>query len=390
MPLTFTDKHEAFRARIDSILDQDILPFFDQWEAENSLPKYIFKKLGDAGIMGTLIPERLGGQGMDFSFIVVVIEQLMKRKLAGVGASLLIQLNTVCPLLVKYGSPLIHDRFLSPLVKGEAVAGLAVTEPTGGSDLLEAIQTSAYLDGDEWVISGEKMFITNATIADFVVMLVRTSEEQTPFSMSFLVVPMTTPGIEVIQQAKLGQRSSPTGIIKMNNCRIPVANLVGRLNHGFINMANVMYEERFIIGLGSIVMAKACLEETILFLKSRSNNGEKITDKQAIRHEIVTLVAELESCRAFAYSVADNMSKGKLDKARICMVKYALCDKAQRIMRRCIQLHGSYGLYENSWMDRAIRDIRVMSIYAGSSETMRDLASTQLIPKLYAATNGSI
>lgn len=381
--MNISTTHEEFRIEVQAVIEEHIKPYLSILEDEQTVPKEIFRILGHFNLLGITISEEDGGRGLDISYTLILVEELLKLNMVGIASSLLIQLNTVSPLLGRYGDSYIKEHFLSPIIKGEAVGSLAVTEPTGGSDLLNAIKCTAEKVGGKWVLNGEKKFITNAPIADKLVVLAKTKLSTSPLSMSLFAVDANQEGYSVNQLYKISQKTSPVGHIMFSNYEVPDTNVIGRLNRGYMMAVDVLFEERFIIGYGAIVLAEATVNKTIEHLSQRRYKGLPIIKYQAIRHELAVFMAEIEACKSIVRLVSESIVSGKMDKARGTIIKFHLCDVGQKIIQRCHQLFGSMGLYENSWIDRAVRDSRILSVYAGSSETMKDLGSIKLIPDLY-------
>lgn len=381
--MNYSITHEEFREEIKIFFEDIISPNILSWEQEQSVPLEIFRELGNRNLLGLTIPTKDGGRGLDISYTLVLVEEFLKHNAVGIAASLLIQLNTVTPLLARHGNDYIKEHFLTPLIKGESIGSLAVTEPSGGSDLLNAIKCTAEKHEDKWVLNGEKKFITNSPIADKLVVLAKTKDSNSPLSMTLFAVDARGEGYKVEQLFKISQKSSPVGHITFENYEVPLSNVVGRVNKGYLYAAEVLDEERFIIGYGAIILAEAAIKKTIEHLSERYFKGQAIINNQAIRHELAVFISEIEGCKSLVRKVSDSIVNGDTDKARAAIVKYHLCDVAQKIVQRCHQLFGSLGLYENTWIDRAVRDVRILSIYAGSSETMKDIGSFKLIPNLY-------
>jgi alkylation response protein AidB-like acyl-CoA dehydrogenase len=389
MSLFVSEEQRQFRLRARAFIDENILTFFENWENSQTMPRRIFEQWGESGFAGVLAPRRWGGSELDFSYSVILVEELMRSLVASVGISLLLPANTICPLLVRYASDELRRRFLQPLVRGKLIASLAVTEPDGGSDIVGALRCSAVSDGDYWIVTGEKVFITNAPIADVVFVLARTSEIGRPLSMSLIAVPTHIPGFSCSQQhLKLGLHASPTGAILLEGCRVPKNYLIGQMNYGYIYFSDVIAEERLLIAVGAVAYARGCLERTVQDMKSRQVEGASAVEYLALRDEIGFMVAELEALKAFVYGAAELVSLGESAGVRANIAKYAVCEKVQRIVHRCVELHDRYRLCEGSWMARAICDTRVLSIFAGTSETMRDLASAQVVRQRRLAALG--
>jgi alkylation response protein AidB-like acyl-CoA dehydrogenase len=299
--------------------------------------------------------------------------------MGGVALSVLAQANFFSPLIARYGTPAQKAEFLAAAIRGERIGALASTEPTGGSDISGAVQCQAEDDGDFWVVTGEKTYITNGPIADFVVALVRTRPGPGPNGMSLIIVPTDTPGFSVKQTLrKLGLHSSPTGWLTFDHCRVPKSLTLGKAHLGYYYHTQNLLEERLIGGVSSLALAALVLEDTIAYLKERHAYGQRLTALQTIRHRIAEMSAEIEMARAFVYSVCERFRDGHADAKHICMIKFQVVDIVQRVIERCIQLFGGYGFLEENWVTRAYRDARVLSLGGGTSEVMKDLVASHL------------
>ena len=358
--------HRAFRARVGRLVREAILPHLDGWEREGSLPRSLFRAAGEARVLGVTVPCEVGGAGHDYSYAVALAEELMRHRATSPAVSLMVQSNTLCPLLTAYGSAELQREWLVPLAKGEAIAALGATEPTGGSALPHTVSCTAVREGDEWVVTGEKMYITNAPIADVVLVLARTSPGVGPFTMSLIAVPTDTPGFELVAwHRKLGLEASPTGHLRMDRCRVPARLLVGRPGHGYPQMAHVLCHERLLIAVGSLALARGVLDETARALGPSAPG-------------LARLHAWLTGARAFAYAAAREVCAGRTDAAAASMAKYALCELAQRAISECVRLRGPGAAWEDAGLERVLREVRVLSVFAGTSETMRELYGSRL------------
>lgn len=373
------DVHQAFRPVVNSAILELISPNTERWESLRELPRSVFRDLGERGLLGLTQPLEYGGRGLDFGYTVVLAEELPRCHMGGVALSILAQTNFFSPLLARHGSAAQKAEFLAPAIRGEKIGALASTEPTGGSDISGAVQCCAEDDGDFWVVSGEKTYITNGPIADFVVTLVRTRSDGGPNGMSLVIIPTDTPGFAVKQTLrKLGLHSSPTGWLTFDRCRVPKSYTVGKAHLGYYYHTQNLLEERLIGGVCSLALAALVLEDTISYLKVRRAYGRPLTALQTIRHRIAEMSAEIEMARAFVYSVCERFRDGHTDAKRICMIKFQVVDVVQRVIERCIQLFGGYGFLEENWVTRAYRDARVLSLGGGTSEVMKDLVASHL------------
>lgn len=361
-------EHDRFRARADAWVRSEVLPGLPQWESEGTLPRSLFRSCGEAGLLGVMVPEALGGSGLDYSYAVVMAEELMRHRAASAAVSLMVQSNTVCPLLVHFASDELKGELLRPLATGAAVGALAATEPTGGSALTHTVRCTAERDGGDWVITGDKCYITNGPIADTLLVLARTSPGSGPFTLSLIAVPTGTPGFSVKgTHHKLALGASPTGELRLDRCRVPARFTVGRAGHGYPQVAQVLCHERLLIAIGSLAYARSVLEETAAAVPGR-----------AARAELARLGAWLEAGRAFAMEGAAGVCAGVTDAAATSMAKFALCELAQRVVAECARILGPAAAWEDAGLERALRETRVMSVFAGTSETMRELYGSRL------------
>jgi len=272
-----------------------------------------------------------------------------------------------------------RQAFLAPAVRGEMIGAFALTEPDGGSDLVRMVECTALDLGDSWEITGEKMFITNGPIADFVIVLARTRNDRTTTSLSLIIVPTNTPGFRVkAVLKKLGIRSSPTGWLLFDRCRVSKRYTIGKPNLGFFYADRNLMIERLTGGVAAIAAADLALKDTIDRLRERHAFGQPIIRLQAVRHRLSELSAELEACRSLVYAVAEHFRNGHIDPKRICMIKLYVYETVQRIVEQCIQYQGGHGFLEESLIARLYRDVRVLTIGAGSSELMKDLIASYL------------
>ncbi len=370
--------HEEFRHRLRTYVEAQLAPHADDWEARGVLPREVFRGLGAEGFLGLTHERRYGGQALDFGYAVVLAEELPRSRMGGLTLSVLAQTNFFLPLLASHGSEAQKEAFLAPAIRGEKIGALASTEPAGGSDLSGATATVALDDGDVWIVSGEKKYITNGPIADFVVTLVRTGPQPGPNTLSLLIVPTDTPGFAVRELRKLGLHTSPTGWLTFDHCRVPKALTLGQVNRGYYYHTQNLLEERLIGGVSGLAMAGLVLTDTIAYVKQRTAYGQPLAALQTIRHRIAEMAAEVEMARAFVYSVCERYRDGHTDSKRICMVKFQVVDIAQRVIERCLQLFGGYGFLEENWISRAYRDARVLSLGGGTSEVMKDLVASYL------------
>jgi alkylation response protein AidB-like acyl-CoA dehydrogenase len=375
----FGPQHEQFRQSAREFVETHLTPHANEWEQQRELPRRVFQELGAAGMLGLSQSRADGGRGLDFAYNVVLAEELVRSRAFGLVLSVIAQAHFFTPLLATLGTEEHRRRFLMPAIRGEAIGCLAVTEPTGGSDIIHAVECTATEEGDCWVISGEKKYITNGPIADFVVLLARTKPEKSTTSLSLIVLPTTTPGFAVRETLqKLGLHTSPTGWLTFDHCRVDKNLTLGKPHLGFFYVSERLLEERLIAGVIAIAIADLVLHETVAYLQHRRVYETTLAKLQAVRHSISDMAAEVEMARRFVYSVCESYRDGKVEAKQICMAKFKVVEIAQRTIERCLQLHGGYGFLEENWITRAYRDMRVLSVGGGASELMKDLVAGYL------------
>lgn len=375
----FSDAHQAFRVRLRRLVEENLTPHADEWERKAEVPRSVFPQLAAAGLFGLNLPKECGGQGLDFGYNIVLAEELPRSRMLGLTLSVLAQAQFFSPLIADVGTEEQKREFLLPAIRGEKLGAIAVTEPTGGSDIVRAVRTTAADDGDFWVVNGQKKYITNGPIADFVVTLVRTRPEAAMTSFSLLLIPTDTPGFRVKEtMRKLGLHTSPTGWLEFDGCRVPKRFTLGKPNLGFFYAGTRLLLERLVASATGVAVAAIVLDETIAFLRERPIYDRRLADMQVVRHKIVEAAAELEMARRFVYSLAESYRDGKVEAKEICMAKFQVVDVVHRVVEHCLQLHGGSGFLEDNWVSRVYRDMRVLSVGAGASEMMKDLVAGYL------------
>lgn len=375
----FAPEHHAFRSRARSFVDSSLAPYASAWESAQSFPKSVFADLAQAGLLGQSYDPAYGGGGRDFAYDIVLAEELPRCRMLGLSLSVLAHTNIAPPLLARLGTDAQKREFLAPALQGTRIAGFASTEPSGGSDPVRAVQTTAVDDGDFWVVSGEKKYITNAPIADFLVLVARTRPEPSIHSLTLLLLPTDTPGLTFHElPPKLGMHSSPTGWFTLDRCRIPKSYTLGKPNLGYHYFLRNILEERLVGGAAALAAADLALHDTIAYLRQRHAYGQPLAKMQSVRHRIADLAAAIEMGRRFVHSVAANYRDGHVEAKEICMIKFHVFESVQRVAQECLQLHGASGFFEDNWIARMYRDVRVFSVGGGASELMRDLVAAYL------------
>lgn len=369
--MILTEEHEAIRQTTAKFIDAEINPYADKWEADGIFPAHeLFKKMGDLGLLGICKPLEYGGMGLDYSYQIVFSEELGRIATGGVSMGIGVQTDMATPALARFGSDELRKEFLVPAIAGEAVFSIAVSEPHAGSDVA-AIKTTAKKDGDDYVINGSKMWITNSTQADYLCLLANTSDDKPHLNKSLIVVPTNTPGISFSEKLdKLGMRSSDTAQVFFDNVRVPQRNLIGEEGHGFIYQMLQFQEERLFAAAGSLKAMEDCINKTIDYTRERKIFGQSVLDNQVVHFRLAELQTEVEALRALTFDAVEGYIKGVDVTRKASMAKL----KAGRLLREvtdsCMQYWGGMGYMWDNPIARAYRDTRLTSIGGGADEVM--------------------
>ena len=377
--MKWTDEHESIRETAAKFVDKEINPFVDQWEEDGIFPAHeLFKKLGNLGMLGISKPEKYGGLGLDYSYSIVFAEEMGRIQTGGVGMGIGIQTDMSTPALAKFGSEELCNEFLVPAISGDVVTSIAVSEPHAGSDVA-AIKTEAKKDGDDYVINGTKMWISNSTQADYFCLLANTSEGQRHKNKSLIIVPSDTPGVSLSEPLnKLGMRSSDTAQIFFDNVRVPQKNRIGEEGMGFMYQMFQFQEERIYAAASALKSYENIIQETIEYTKQRETFGKPILDNQIVQFKLAELQTEVELLRALTYNAVEEYIDGKDVLTKASMVKLKSGRLGRELTDACLQFWGGMGFMWESSVARAYRDTRLGSIGGGSDEVMLGIISKQM------------
>jgi citronellyl-CoA dehydrogenase len=382
--MILTEEHEAIRATIAQFIDKEINPYADQWEEEGIFPAHeLFKKMGNLGLLGISRSEEFGGMGLDYSYQVVFAEELGRIRTGGVGMAIGVQTDMATPALAKHGSDELRREFLIPAIAGDMVCSIAVSEPHAGSDVA-AIKTTAKKDGDDYIINGTKMWITNSTQADFICLLANTSDEGRHANKSLIVVPMNLPGISLSEKLnKLGQRSSDTAQIFFDDVRVPQRYLIGQEGAGFRYQMEQFQEERLYAMASNLKMMEFVIDDTIEYTRQRQAFGKSILDNQVVHFRLAELQTEVECLRALTYSAVEGYINGQDVTLKASMGKLKAGRLTREVTDSCLQYWGGMGYMWDSSVARAYRDGRLGSIGGGADEVMLGIISKHMgiLPK---------
>ena len=370
-------ERKALRALVRDVATRELVPHVEEWERAGEVPRWAHKVLADAGLLGLGFPETAGGSGGDAIDAAILAEELiLSGGTSGLCAALLTH-GIALPHLVRAGSAELIDEVARPVLAGEAIASLAVTEPDGGSDVA-GLRTSAVRDGDEYVVNGSKTYITSGARADFVTTAVRTGGPGWG-GVSLLVVPTTTPGFSVTRRLeKTGWLCSDTAELAYVDARVPARYLVGEENAGFAQIAQQFVGERLALAVQACATARRCTELTIDWCRSRTAFGKPLSGQQVVRHKLVEMHRVTEVARTYTWSILERHVAGEEVIAEAALAKNTAVEACDKVVYDAVQLHGGLGYMRGTEVERHSRDARIMGIGGGATEVMTDLAATRL------------
>ena len=374
--MEFTSEHQSFRKSIEEFIEKEINPYADQWAEEGIFPAHdLFKKLGDLGALGITRDPEYGGLGLDFSYSIVMAEALGKSLSGGASLAIGVQTDMCTPALANFGSDYLKRNYLAPSISGDFVGCIGVSEPGAGSDVA-AIKTTARKDGDDYVINGQKMWITNGTQADWMCMLANTSDDKPHKNKSLIVVPMDAPGIQVERKLeKMGMRASDTALIFFDDVRVPQSHLIGPLEGmGFMQQMAQFQDERIWGAANTVSGLEEAMKITTDYLRDRQTFGQPLMDNQYIHFKMSELSTEIQALKALTYRAAFlHAKKGAMDLEVVrlaSMAKFKSGRLSREVLDWCVQFHGGMGYMLETRINRMYRDVRLIAIGGGADEVM--------------------
>ncbi|MGQ0620978.1 MAG: acyl-CoA dehydrogenase family protein [Panacagrimonas sp.] len=376
-PSPFYDKdHEAFRAQVRRFVEKEISPHIEAWEGAGRLPRELHLKAAEAGVLQIGYPERCGGiEVPDLFYGTVLTEELARAGSGGLIASLMSH-GIATPPICHVGTPAQQEQFARPVLEGRKIAALAITEPSGGSDVAN-LKTRAVLDGDHYVVNGSKTFITSGMRADYLTCAVRTGGPGMG-GVSLLVIEGDAPGLTRTPLDKMGWRCSDTATLYFEDCRVPVANLIGRENQGFMAIMLNFNQERLMLAAQAHAFAQVCYDDALDYARTRETFGKPLIRNQVIRHKLVDMRMRMEAVKANLDLVTWRVSNRQVPIAEVCMLKNFACTALEWIANEAMQIFGGAGYLRGVRVERIYRETKVLSIGGGSLEIMKDLAGKQL------------
>ena len=372
----YTEDHEAFRAQVRKFVEKECIPNIDKWEKAEELPRELHKKAAEAGIMGVGYPEDCGGLGVEDPFYAIVMtEELMRAGSGGLIASLLSH-GIASPPIAKAGTKEQKQKFVQPVLAGEKIAALAITEPSGGSDVA-AIKTTAVRDGQFYIVNGSKTFITSGMRADFITTAVRTGDAGMG-GISLLVIEAGTPGFTRTPLQKMGWWSSDTATLYFDNCRVPVENRIGGENAGFMAIMLNFNNERIMLAAQALAFAQVCYDESLSYARERHTFGKPLIKNQVMKHKLADMKMRIDAAKAHLDLLAWRVWKGATPVAELSLLKNLATETFERAAAEAMQVLGGAGYLRGAKVERLYRETKVLTIGGGSREIMYDLAARQM------------
>lgn len=371
----YTEEHQSFRQMVRRFVETEIAPNVDAWDEAKSFPRELYEKAGALGLLGLGFPEEHGGTPADPFYSIIVCEELARAGSGGVSAGLFSH-SIALPPIAALGSAELKARVIPPVLRGEKIAALAITEPSGGSDVAN-LQTSARRDGEHYVVNGSKTFITSGIRADFYTVAVRTGGEGMG-GVSLLLIERGTPGLSATPLEKMGWWASDTATLYFDDCRVPVTNLIGEENHGFLGIMLNFNNERLSLAANAYAFSVVCYEEALAWAKERVTFGKPLITRQVIRHKLVDMAMHIASTKAFLEATALEIMNGESPIAQICMLKNHATQCMEHCAKEAVQILGGAGYIRGAKCERIYRETKVIAIGGGAEEIMKELASRHL------------
>lgn len=375
---SLTEEHEAFRETARRFVAKEIAPYATEWDEAGEFPREMYRKAGAAGLLGVGFPEDYGGTPADLLMHVVLSEEIALAGSGGVHASLFSH-SIGAPPIANAGSDEMKRRVLPPIIAGEKISALAITEPSGGSDVARLL-TSAKLAGGEYVVNGEKTFITSGMRADYYTVAVRTGGPGAG-GVSLLLIERDRPGFTRFELKKMGWWCSDTATLRFDDCHVPAANLIGEENAGFRIIMRNFNSERLGMSASAVGFAQVCLDDAVAWARERKTFGKRLVEHQVIQHKLVDMQMRIHAARAMVYDTACKLMQAPRDAeaiAQLCMTKNFATRTMQYCADEAVQTLGGAGFIRGTRAERVYREVKVMTIGGGAEEIMKDLAARQL------------
>jgi acyl-CoA dehydrogenase len=371
----YSESHEAFRASLRRFVEREIAPFVDEWDEAGRFPRELYRRAADVGLLGIGFPEEFGGVPGDEFFSIIAVQELARAACGGVSAGLMS--HTIgLPPIARLGSEELKRRVLPPVLAGDKISALAITEPDAGSDVAN-IRTKAERRGDHFVVDGAKMFITSGVRADFYTVAVRTGGAGKG-GISLLLVERGASGFSQTELKKMGWWASDTAALHFDGCRVPVQNLIGEENSGFSAIMLNFNSERLAMAAGANGFSQVCYDEAVAWARGRNAFGKRLVDQQVIRHKLVDMAMRINATQAYLEALAWRIQMGDNPVAEIAMLKNQATQTMAFCAAEAVQIHGGMGFMRGTKVERIYREVKVNAIGGGAEEIMKELAARQL------------
>jgi acyl-CoA dehydrogenase len=371
--LYFTEEHKLFRDSLRDFFQTEVVPNIDQWEKDQKVDRAVLRKMGEMGFLGLEVEEKYGGMGLDFIYSTILCEELGRTGSPGFSTVVSAHSYLAMNYVVHAGSPFIKEKYLVPSVTGEKIGALAMTEPYAGSDL-KAIKTTAEKKGDHYLVNGSKTFISNGHYGDYMVTAVKTGDK-----ISMIVIDNELDGVSTSKLDKVGIRCSDTAEVAFDNVKVPAKNLLGEEGRGFYYMMESLQVERLSLVIANIGTLQYALDITLQYISERKAFGKRLNQIQVLRHRIADMASDIDAWRTYCYHTCYRLSKGEHVVKECSMLKLKTSDLLNKVVYDCLQMFGGYGFMEEYPIGRLHRDVRVIPIYGGTSEIMKEIIAKMVI-----------
>ena len=378
-----TPEHEAFRATVRRFVAEEITPFHAQWEREGQVPRALWRRAGELGLLCLTVPEEYGGAGVDFGFSAIVVEEMARA--GATGPLFYLHSDIVAPYILHYGTEAQKRQWLPPMARGELIGAIGMTEPGAGSDLA-AIRTRAVREeaptepaGWQWRVDGQKIFISNGQLADLLVLAAKTDPTAGARGVSLLLVDTARPGFDRGRRLeKLGMHAQDTSELFFSDLRLPADRLLGEEGQGFRCLMSELPQERLLVAISAVAAMESAIDWTRDHLQQREAFGAPLAQRQVLRHQLVDAHADTRVARAFLDDCMRRHLEGRLDTATASIAKYWCSEMQFSVLDRCLQMFGGYGYMREYPIARAWVDARVQRIYGGTTEIMKEIVARDL------------
>ena len=378
MSIWTSPEREALRKTVRSFAEREVLPDADEWERTGELPRELHRKAGEAGLLGANFPESVGGGGGDGADAVIICEEMHYAGSPGGVFASLFTCGIAVPHIIASGDERLIETYVKPTLRGDLIGSLAITEPGGGSDVGH-LTTRAVRDGDDYILNGAKTYITSGVRADYVVTASRTGGPGAA-GVSLIVVDKNTPGFEVTRKLdKMGWRSSDTAELSYSDVRVPVANLIGAENSGFLQIAAAFVSERVGLAVQAYASAQRCLDLTVQWCRDRETFGKPLIARQSVQNTLAEMARRIDVARVYTRNVVERQLAGDQGLiTEVCFAKNTAVETGEWVANQAVQLFGGMGYMAESEVERQYRDMRILGIGGGTTEILTSLAAKTL------------